>query len=158
MTESDRKIILDLYGVVSRNLRKHGLSMRFGSNLLLSSIPDEDGVFDPDDLDGLSCREFLFVCYMRLLGRLPERTFNSFPTPDTPIPPGRDKEYKESVLPSFLLSDEFRLYHGVEDPPRPSPPPPPPFGVRLVRFGRGAIKRITPLFARKIFNSVFRHG
>lgn len=157
MTESDRKIVIDLYGVVSRNLRQHGRSMRCGCDLILRCIPDEDGLFDPDDLEGLSCREFLFACYMRLLGRIPERTLNTYPTRADPVPIGRDKEYDARVLPTFIYSNEFRLVHEVEDPPLPVTPPKPSFGERLSTSTRAILKRITPLFIRKILNSVFRH-
>ena len=157
MTEADKKVILDLYGIVSRNLRQHGRSMRFGSDLILCCQPDEDGLFDPDDLEDLSCREFIFACYMRLLGRIPERTLNTYPTRKDPVPIGRNKEYDARVLPTFIYSDEFRLFHEVEEPPRPAPPPPPSLRERFSTSARGVLKRITPLFIRKILNSAFRH-
>ena len=154
MTETDRKIITDIYGIVVRNLRQHGRSMRFGSDLVLSCIPDESGLFDPEDLEGLSCKDFVFACYMRLLGRIPERTLKAFPTPDDPIPNGCDIKYNALVLPVFLNSLEFKVVHDIQDPPSP---PPPPLGKRIGRRVRSLLKPITPLFLRKILNAVCRH-
>ena len=154
MTETDRKIITDLYRIVVRNLRQHGRAMRFGSDLVLSCIPDESGLFDPEDLEGLSCKDFVFACYMRLLGRIPERALKAFPTPVDIIPSGCNREYDASILPAFLNSMEFKVVHGIEDPPSP---PPPSVGKRLGIRVRSLLKPVTPLFLRKILNAICRH-
>lgn len=156
MTATDRKIIKDLYGIVVRNLRQNGRAMRFGSDLVLSCIPEEGGLFDPEDLEGLSCKDFVFACYMRLLGRIPERALRTFPTPADPIPSGCDKAYDAFILPAFLNSMEFKVVHDIEDPPS-APPPREPLGKRIENRLRSLLKPVTPLFLRKILNAFCRH-
>ena len=164
MTDSDRKIYLDLYDIVRRNMRLNGLAMRFGKPLFLYQIKNVNDCFDPEEMEELSCHDFLFACYLRLLGRLPEIPLDSYPGPDDIVPKGCDKDFSRRVLPEFLNSLEFRNYHEIEDRPPPppvSPPPPPPprfMSERAWTMIRAILKPITPFFLRKILNEPFRHA
>ncbi len=167
MTEKDKSIYLDLFDMARRNMRRNGQIMRFGRDLVLYQIPDEHGIFDADEMTALSCHDFIFACYMRLLGRLPEKAIISYPTPRDVVPPGRDEEFVRHVLPEFTNSLEYREYHAIEDPPPPPPPPPPPqppppppprfINARLWYGLRAALKPLTPFFLRKFLNRAVHH-
>ena len=111
MTDQDARIYLDLYDIARRNMRQNGLVMRFGRDLVPFLVPSEEERFDLDEMEDLSCHDFIFACYMRLLGRLPEMRITHYPGEDDPVPPGCDPMYAERVLPTFLNSQEFREYH-----------------------------------------------
>ena len=156
MTEEDLKIYQDLYGIARRNLRRNGLVMRFGRDLVRFLVPPEDGRFDLDEMEGLSCHDVVFACYMRLLERLPEKKISNFPGNGNPVPLGCDSSYAASILPEFLNSLEFRAYHEVEDPP-PPPPPPPFFVSKRLWYGlRAVLKPLFPFWLRKALNDAVR--
>ncbi len=111
MTDSDRKIYLDLYDISRRNMRLNGLVMRFGKPLILYQVKNVNDPFDPDEMEDLSCHDFLFACYLRLLGRLPEKTLATYPGPDDIVPKGCDPAFMKRVLPEFVNSLEFKIYH-----------------------------------------------
>lgn len=147
-----------LYDIVDDNLRANGHVMRFSRELTVSQI--RKGDFDPCDFDHLSCHDFLVVCYMRLLGRLPESRLRFYPTADDEVPPGCDAPWCHVVLPEFFKSLEFLKYHEIEHPPPPLPPPPPPpsfLNERLYFKVRAILKHITPFFLRDALNSLLRH-
>ena len=162
MTDADRKIYLDLYDISRRNMRQNGLVMRFGKPLILYQIKNVNDPFDPDEMEDLSCHDFLFACYLRLLGRLPEKALNTYPGPDDIVPKGCDVNFAKRVLPEFVNSLEFKIYHEIEDapppPPLPPPPPPPSFISEWAWTKlRAALKPLTPLFLRKILNGLLKH-
>ena len=177
MTDCDRKIYLDLYDIARRNMRLNGQVMRFGKTLILYQIENVTDPFDPDDMEDLSCHDFLFACYLRLLGRLPEINLDSYPGPDDRVPKGCDSDFIRRVLPEFQNSLEFKIYHGIEDPPPPpplppppppppqphplaTPPPPPPrfIGERTWTRLRSMLKPLMPFYIRDRLNALFRHG
>ena len=155
MTDGDRKIYLDLYDLARHNMRLSGLVMRFGKPLLLYQVKNVNDCFDPDDMEDLSCHDFLFACYMRLLGRLPEINLTSYPGPDDIVPKGCDSEFARRILPVFMTSLEYRNYHRIEDrpPPPPLPPPPPVALIVLVAGSMMMFEPATSLFCLFLSNA-----